>query len=185
MLRFYNLFNIEQTEGIAVPPATESNNPFTPIEQAELVIFNMPHKPLIQHMGNRATYNVRTDTVTLPQKHTFDSEEEYYSTAYHELCHSTMAEHRLNRRASIQVHKFGDEEYSKEELVAECGAAFLCGYSDIHNSTINNSVAYLQGWLRALKNDRTLLVHAAALAQKACDYILNKKEGDEPMNDID
>lgn len=179
MLRFYNVFNLEQTDGIAAPEATETSNTFTPIEMAEQIIAGMPDKPLFQHMGNRATYNVRTDTVTLPPAHTFGSEEEYYSTAYHELCHSTMAEQRLNRKASIQVHKFGDESYSKEELVAECGAAFLCGYAGIGNVTLENSAAYLAGWLRALKNDRTLLVHAAALAQKASDFILNRKVGDD------
>jgi antirestriction protein ArdC len=175
MLRFYNVFNQEQTEGIDAPQANEIVNTFTPIESAEQIIVNMPCKPLIQHMGNKAIYNVRTDTVTLPPKHTFESEEEYYATAYHELCHSTMAEQRLNRKASIQVHMFGDESYSKEELVAECGAAFLCGHAGIENATIENSAAYIQGWLRALKNDRTMLVHAAALAQKASDFILNKK----------
>ena len=84
-----------------------------------------------------------------------------------------MAEDRLNRKASIQVHKFGDEEYSKEELVAEMGAAFLCGFCNIEQKTIDNSAAYISGWLRSLKNDKTLLVQAASAAQKAADYILN------------
>ena len=68
---------------------------------------------------------------------------------------------------------FGSHEYSREELIAETGAAFLCGHAGIVNSTIENSAAYIQGWLRALKNDRTLLVHAAAQGHKAADYILN------------
>lgn len=173
LLRYYSVFNTEQCEGITVPELPTSTSVFDPIEKAESIIAAMPDKPLIQNMGNRATYNVRTDTVTLPPQAAFEVAEEYYCTAFHELCHSTMAEHRLNRKASIQIHKFGDEEYSKEELVAEMGASFLCGYCGIENITIENSAAYIQGWLKALKNDKTLLISSAAQAQKASDYILN------------
>lgn len=179
LLRYYNVFNVEQAEGITYPELQTETNAFAPIEAAEQIISNMPNKPLIQHMGNRAYYNPLSDTVTLPLQTAFQSPEEYYSTAFHELTHSTMAENRLNRKATTQVHKWGDDAYSKEELVAEMGASFLCGHSGIANITIENSAAYLAGWLRALKNDRTLLIQAAAQAQKASDYILNCKGGDE------
>jgi len=53
------------------------------------------------------------------------------------------------------------------------GAAFLCGHAGIENTTIENSAAYIQGCLKVLKNDRTLLTHAATLAQKASDFILD------------
>ena len=182
MLRFYNVFNLEQTVGIEQPPAmTETINTFTPIERAEQIIAGMPNMPLIQHMGNRACYNPLSDTVTLPHQTAFQLPEEYYCTAFHELSHSTMAENRLNRKATTQVHKFGDEAYSKEELVAECGASFLCGHAGIENTTIENSASYIQGWLMALKNDKTLLVHAAAQAQRSTDYILNVKPGEQEV----
>jgi len=184
LLRYYSVFNIEQTEGIKVPDAEVVCNAFDPIQMAEEILFNMPLKPEVQHLGNKATYNVRTDIVTLPPRHTFDSPEEYYSTAFHELTHSTMAEHRLNRKASIQVHKFGDEEYSKEELVAEMGSAFLCGHTGIENRTLDNSAAYIAGWMKALKNDKTLLIHASALAQKASNYILNIKPTQEDPTEL-
>jgi antirestriction protein ArdC len=174
LLRYYNVFNVEQAEWITYPEVQTEINTFSPIEAAEQVISTMPNKPLIQHMGNRAMYNPRSDTVTLPPQTAFQSPEEYYSTAFHELTHSTMHEDRLNRKVTGQVHTFGDEEYSKEELVAECGASFLCGHAGIENTTIENSAAYIAGWLKALKNDRTLLIHASAQAQKASDYILGK-----------
>jgi antirestriction protein ArdC len=179
MLRFYSVFNLEQTEGIEAPQTTEIINTFTPIERAEQIIAGMPCKPLIQHMGNRACYNPRSDTVTLPPQSAFQSPEEYYSTAFHELTHSTMAENRLNHRATSHVHTFGDEEYTKEELIAECGASFLCGHAGIVNTTIENSASYIQGWLMALKNDKTLLVHAAAQAQRSTDYIMNVNPGEQ------
>lgn len=173
ILRYYNVFNVEQTEGITYPEIEVPTNSFSPIQQAEQIIATMPNKPLIQHTGNRAYYNPRSDTVTLPPKEAFESPEEFYATCFHELSHSTMHEDRLNRKASIQVHKWGDSDYSKEELVAEMGSAFLCGHSGIEHKTLDNSAAYIAGWLKALKNDKTLLVHAAAQAQKASDYILN------------
>jgi antirestriction protein ArdC len=95
-----------------------------------------------------------------------------------------MHEDRLNRKVTAQVHSWGDEAYSKEELVAECGASFLCGHAGIENTTIENSAAYIAGWLKALKNDRALLIHAAAQAQKASDYILNRKGGEEEVDSL-
>ena len=65
--------------------------------------------------------------------------------------------------------------YSKEELVAEMSACFLCGHAGIENTTIENSAAYIAGWLKALKNDKTLLLQAGGMAQKAADCILNVK----------
>ncbi len=173
LLRYYNVFNVEQVDGLTYPELVTITNPFASIEAAEQIITGMPNKPLIEHMGNRAYYSPRHDSVTLPTQTSFESPEEYYSTVFHELTHSTMHESRLDRNVTSQVHKWGDEIYSKEELVAEMGASFLCGHAGIENVTIENSAAYIHGWLKALKNDKTLLVHAAAQAQRSTDYILN------------
>lgn len=172
MLRFYNVFNLEQTEGIKPPLTTETINTFTPIERAEQIIAGMPLRPEIKHGGNRASYSPMLDYVKLPVPTSFELPEEYYSTAFHELSHATGHESRVGRKGVTQTSYFGSHEYSKEELVAEMGSAFLCGHAGIEN-TLENSAAYLAGWLKALKNDKTLLIHAAAQAQKASDYILN------------
>jgi antirestriction protein ArdC len=175
LLRYYSVFNVFQTEGITLPPDPEETiNPFNPNEKAEQIIANMPQRPDIQYGGNKACYRPSSDTITLPPKQTFVSPEEYYSTYFHELSHATGHESRLARKSILEPSFFGSHEYSKEELVAEMGAAFLCGFSGIEQKTIENSVAYIQGWLKVLKSsDKTLLVHAAAQAQKASDYILN------------
>ena len=112
----------------------------------------------------------------MPRPETFTDEQSYYATLFHELTHSTGHERRLNRSgiADLKNAAFGSYIYSKEELVAEMGAAFLCGFCDIANRTIENSVAYLQGWLSKLKSDKRLVVQAAAQAQKASDYILGE-----------
>jgi len=184
LLRTYNVFNWEQTEGIPSPPSPEATiNPFTPIEKADQIIAGMPLPPDIRHGGNKACYSPILDYVKLPQPSAFESPEEYYSTAFHELTHATGHAKRVGRKGILEPSYFGSHEYSKEELVAEMGAAFLCGHAGIEQRTITNSAAYIQGWLRSLKNDKTLLIHAAAQAQKASDYILNRKEGEDDSTD--
>lgn len=183
MLRYYNVFNLEQTEGIPIPDTEVTNNPFNPIEKAEQIISSMPLKPDIYHGGNKASYSLSQDTIHLPTQHSFLLPEEYYCTGFHELIHSTGHSCRIGRKSILEPTYFGSHEYSKEELVAEMGAAFLCGYSGIEQKTIENSASYIQGWLKVLKNDKTMLVHAAAQAQKAADYILNRKGGEEEVTD--
>lgn len=180
MLRFYNVFNLEQTEGIEPPEATETINTFTPIERAEQIIAGMPLKPEIKHGGGRASYSPMLDYVKLPEPTSFELPEEYYSTAFHELAHSTGHESRVGRKGILEQSYFGSHEYSKEELVAEMSACFLSGHAGIENTTIENSAAYISGWLRSLKNDKTLLILAAAQAQKAADYILNVSLLEDP-----
>lgn len=182
MLRYYSVFNIDQTEGIPLPPTKETINEFTPIQKAEEIISNMPQKPEIKYGGNRAYYSVDLDYVQMPNQHTFQSPEEYYSTCFHELCHASRHISRLGRKSILGPSYFGSHEYSKEELVAEMGAAFLCGFTGIKNRTIGNSAAYISGWLRELKNDKKMLVMAAAQGQKAAEYIM-MKEGDEEVVD--
>jgi antirestriction protein ArdC len=180
MLRFYSVFNIEQTEGITLPPAEETHNIFDPITKAEKIVADMPQKPDIKYGGGRAYYSVSLDYVQLPYQHTFNSPEEYYSTLFHELGHATGHANRLARKSILEPSYFGSHSYSKEELVAEMGAAFLCGHVGIENATIENSAAYISGWLRSLKNDKTLLIQAASFAQKASDYILNISLQEDP-----
>jgi antirestriction protein ArdC len=183
MLRYYNVFNLEQIEGIEPPPTAETIiNTFTPIERAEQIISGMPYRPEIKHGGNSASYSPMLDYVKLPVPEAFESPEEYYSTAYHELTHATGHTSRVGRKGILEPSFFGSHEYSKEELVAEMGAAFLCGHAGIER-TIENSAAYIKGWLKALKNDKTLLIQAGGAAQKASDYILNRKGGDEAVED--
>ena len=98
---------------------------------------------------------------------------EYYSTTFHELTHSTGHKNRLNRLQTGAVAAFGGEEYSKEELVAEIGSASLMNMLGIETTkTFRNSAAYIQSWLKVLKNDNKFIVSAASKAEKAVNYIL-------------
>jgi len=128
----------------------------------------------------------RTDSVHMPARCRFVDAPHYYSTMFHELVHSTGHETRLNR--TFGDH-FGDELYSKEELVAEMGAAFLCAIAGIANErTDRNTTAYIQNWIAKLEANNRLIVHAAATAQRAVDLILGStfeedKETSENVGD--
>jgi antirestriction protein ArdC len=117
--------------------------------------------------------------VVMPRREAFDSPEFYYSVLFHELTHSTGAVHRLNRATLNQALRFGDTNYSREELVAEMGAAFLSGHTGIEQITLTTSAAYLDNWIKALKGDARLAIQVGAAAQKAVDFILNRKPEDE------
>jgi antirestriction protein ArdC len=114
----------------------------------------------------------------MPSRSLFSSVEEYYSTLFHELTHSTGHSSRVGREGIEQLNTFGSDSYSKEELVAEMGAPMLCGLTGLAPKTLENSAAYLQTWLSVLKSDSRMVVTAASAAQKAVDYIVGKAQGD-------
>ena len=181
LLKYYSVFNSEQCEGLTLPEPEETHNVFDPIDKAEEIIATMPLKPEIKYGGNRAYYSPTLDYVQLPHQHTFDTIESFYDTCFHELSHATGHACRLGRKGVTEPSYFGSHEYSREELCAQMSASFLCAHAGIEASTLENSAAYIQSWLKALRNDKTLLVHAAAQAQKSSDYILNvSHQEDQP-----
>jgi len=174
VLRYYTVFNIEQCEDIPadkIPALEDAADEKSPIEAAQTIIDNMPQLPSIKHGGNKACYSPFLDVVAMPEFEQFDRPEFYYNVLFHELAHAAGHHSRLDRKEVVHVQPFGSEDYSKEELVAEMTAAYLCGVTGIEQTTITNSAAYIQSWLRELKNDRKLVVLAAAAAQKAADFI--------------
>jgi antirestriction protein ArdC len=185
MLRYYNIFNIEQCAYLDPKYIPEfEQHDFQPIEKAESIVQTMPHKPEIQFSKGSACYIPNKDLVMMPSQQAFKSNEELYSTLFHELTHSTGHVSRLSRPGVADIAAFGSNKYSKEELIAEMGATFLCAEVGIANQTINNSAAYINSWLNKLRNDKRLVLIAAGAAQKACDYILNSKfnNGDDNAN---
>jgi antirestriction protein ArdC len=180
-LRYHSVFNVAQCEGIPVPamPEIVSLAKFRPMEKCERVVDDMPKCPIIRHGGIRACYSPSLDEIMMPETGLFESEERYYNTLFHELTHATGHHSRLNRKEITEPIHFGSNPYSREELVAEMGAAFLCGHCEIENKTVDQSASYIQSWLERLKDDRKLVVHAGAQAQKACDFILHIRYGED------
>lgn len=182
VLRTYRVFNLDQIdpqEGeagakwaqslpeIAMPAADHD-----PIADCEAVAAAyLVNGPAISFGAGHAAYSPTTDHLVMPDLSAFDSAEEYYSTLFHELTHSTGHKDRLNREGVTGATHFGDALYSKEELVAEMGAAFLAGHTGIAPATLENSASYLQSWIKVLKGDSKLIVQAAAQAQRAADLV--------------
>lgn len=178
ILRYYKVFSLDDVEGVSAPPDIEVSREFTPIQAAEGVVAQMPLKPEIKIGPAKAYYSPSSDFINMPRKELFHSDEEWYATLFHELGHSTGNVRRLNRSTVTSPSYFGSAEYSKEELIAECCAAFLAAETGISAATIDNSAAYINGWLKALKSkdNRGMVVYAAAAGQHAADYILNRRE---------
>lgn len=169
-LKYYTVFNADQCDGLADVPAVKSveRTPHERIQAAEAVVAAYSDKPAIV-TASQAWYRPSTDTVGIPALDLFDSPAAYYATLFHELGHSTGHESRCNRDGILAKAAFGSETYSKEELVAEMCAAFLC--SEVGIDTIAPSASYLQSWITVLKGDSRLVVSAAAKANQAFDYI--------------
>lgn len=178
-LRHYTVFNASQIEGVEFPEVTHpSYTESGRTEIAESFVSNMPHPPVI-HEGRSAQtcYNPQEDYIDIPLRTQFESGERFYKSLFHEIVHSTGAAKRLARKTLLENKGFSMSDktiYSKEELVAEIGAAFLCAHAGIVMDDHENSVAYIQSWLDVLKssNNRRWIIEAAGHAQKAVDYVM-------------
>lgn len=174
MLRYYLVFNQDQIDGIDFPKV-DRNPDEDVIHNAEKIWNDWTNRPSLTHGGGRAYYSPTDDEIVLPVFEAFDCAAEYHCTKFHEMIHATGHKDRLNRLDMMAYH--GDHEYSKEELVAEMGAAFLCAMTGIEG-TFDNSAAYIANWLKKLQDDRKLVVMASAQAQKAVDAILGVSFGE-------
>ena len=154
--------------------APSSPSDFDAIAECETIMdgyLTSRNGPGIAYAGSRACYSPSADRVSLPERSSFESAEAFYSTAFHELTHSTGHASRLARKDLLEFHRFGDASYSHEELVAEMGAAMLSAVAGIHQTTVPQSAAYLANWLQVLRGDSRMIVIAASQAQKATDLI--------------
>ena len=175
-LRYYNVFHIDQCEGLKPRHTIAMPNTASADQTADAIITAYCAREgvkLIHEESDRAFYRPATDSITLPHIAQFSATAEYYSTAFHELTHSTGHQSRLNRLDRTAF--FGTEAYSKEELVAEIGASALVNHAGLETShSLRNNVAYIQNWLGVLKNDKRFIVSATSKAEKAVELILAK-----------
>jgi antirestriction protein ArdC len=174
MLRYYRVFNIAtQVTGLESKRGEIATYTHDKKEECENILKGYMGRPDFTYKNDGAYYTPLTDKVNMPPMKHFPKLEEYYSTFFHELIHSTGHEDRLKREGVTGTIRFGSETYSKEELVAELGAQMLCSIAGINNEPIiDNSASYIGSWLKKLKDDKTLLIKAGGQAQKAVDHIL-------------
>jgi len=171
MLRYYRVFHISDIEGLdlaKLPQLQAHDHDFTPIQACENLMNNWKDKPVIITGKHHACYIPSQDVIHMPDPRTFFEDAEYFSVLYHESIHCVGHPKRLNR--DLSGH-YNDHFYSFEELIAEMGAAYLCALCGIQTKTIDNSAAYIKGWLSKLKSDNKILMMAASKAQHAVDYI--------------
>jgi antirestriction protein ArdC len=175
LLRYFYVFNVRQTEGLELEPISDAlsyHEDTTCEERGDAVYEGYQDAPVYKIDSIAASYNPSTDTVRMPEPERFNTLEDYYRTQFHELIHSTGHSKRLNRPELVKSAGFGSETYSREELVAEMGSAMICTRVGIDVQT-EQSAAYVAGWLKALGDDRKLVVSAATRASAASDYILD------------
>ena len=164
LIKAYWVFNAAQVDGIEITAPETTEKPFNAVEQAEQRIVKTG--ALISYGGDAAFYAPSQDRIQLPHKSAFLSESNYYATAFHELVHWSGHESRCNRDLK---GRYGNPAYAFEELVAEMGAAFLCSDYAIQGELRHAS--YIESWLKACRDDSKAIFKAAALAQKAVDFI--------------
>ena len=181
VLRYYRVFNLNDCEGVKKKYLTEDDKTFTheTVRDAEDVIShylasNYGLTVIRGEKSARAFYRPSEDKVVVPMMEQFAEVSEFYSTLFHELTHSTGHWSRLGRfKESGVVAAFGGEDYGKEELIAELGAAALCGKCGIEtDGSFKNSASYLKGWMEAIKGNPEMIVSAAGKADKAVEFIL-------------
>ena len=182
LLRYYTVFHASQCDGLKLPEQPETPAPpeFDPIADAEAIWEGMPQRPVMTYGGDRACYSPAFDEIRMPPRKAFPTAEGFYETLFHEAGHSTGHASRLNRKEITGGIYFGSQDYSLEELVAELTAAFLSAEAGIDQPVLTNQVAYLQSWLEKLQKEPQAFVTAAARAQKAADYILDRKAAEKP-----
>lgn len=174
VLRYYRLFNWEQTEGVPEKiPVDQFKN--KPLPTCQDLFDGMAHRPEVEY-GDPA-YSPKREVLYMPGIGEFDSTEEYYASLYHELTHWTGHPSRLDRDG-IRGHLDGsisslrDPRYAKEELIAELGAAYLCNIVGIADKVEDNNAAYLQSWIKVLRENSRMIISAASKSQQAVDFIL-------------
>lgn len=186
IVRYYTVFNIAQTEEITHKRLTEWHaaqddrdeaTEAEVIDGAEAIVNGWKDACPVSHEFERAFYNPISDAIGMPRPETFESGAAYYCTRFHEMTHATGHKNRLGRFPEDEGGAcFGSKSYSLEELTAEMGASFLAAESGIDPSLyLDNSAAYVAGWLKRLKGDSKLVMGAASKAQKATDHILGRK----------
>lgn len=180
MLRYYRVFNVQQTSGMNVKPwdnGIVAGKVFDPIPACEKIIAGWKNPAKIVEGAAQCSYNTSTDIIGMVDKSAFCAANEWYSTLFHEMIHATGHPTRLHRDMSGNMRT---EKYAREELIAEMGAAMLGCMVGIDNTkVIENNAAYLQSWIAALNGDSRLVVTAAGAAQKAVDSIIGKSEEEE------
>ncbi|MDD7165872.1 MAG: zincin-like metallopeptidase domain-containing protein [Clostridia bacterium] len=181
--KFYRVFNCSLMDGVPVKekPQIDVNDRN---DRAEAILdYWDKNEAKIVYGGSRAFYRTDTDEVHLPERADFKSMQEFYSTALHEIGHSTGHESRLNRDLS---GRFGSEGYAMEELRAEIASIFMEQDLEIEPSEgrLQNNAAYIQSWKEEIKENPNALFTAITDADKIAKYVSERTQEYRQTKDI-
>lgn len=174
MLKHFTVFNIDQVEGadgLRINPVDLPNDQAWMDELTAEEVIEASGADIEHKAGDRAFFAPSQDRIVLPLKAQFSSADGYYGTALHELTHWTGHESRLDRQFG---KRFGDQAYAFEELVAEMGAAMLCGATGVTSEPREDHAKYLSSWIKHIKDDPKKLMTACSMAEKAATFLLEK-----------
>lgn len=169
LLRAFTVFNLDQLEDVPAALRAAEVVRWEPHVRAEELL--LMSGATIRYGGSRAFYRPGDDTIHLPPPRAFRDAGAFYATALHELTHWTAVAGRCGRQLG---QRFGDSDYAMEELIAEIGAAFLCGYCRIDGDL--RHAEYVGAWLKVLRSDKRAIFVVATRAQQAADYLIRLRQ---------
>lgn len=186
MVKVHTVFNVEQTEGLKLPPVSTREAPAWEANRRVEGLVKHGEVRVDHVQGDRAYYNKAEDRVVLPDPSQFPTSTGYSHTALHELGHATGHESRLNRPTMMNHEGFGSQSYAREELRAEM-AAMMAGEQLGVGHEPRHGTAYVASWIKALENDPREIRLAAVDAQKAADWLVARARTIEkhPPRDVD
>lgn len=192
-VRYYTVFNVLQCTfpdedmlpGYLIQDLRESQVVYNiseaeRIQRADEIWERWENKPRLNFGGGRAYYSPVDDKIQMPMFEDFESPDHYYTTLFHEAIHATGAKHRLNRDSvSNAKPRKSIHQYGIEELIAEIGAMRLNYEARIAEHLTDHNAAYIDHWLKAIKEKPSIIFRAANAADKAASYILEDTIGEE------
>jgi len=179
LMKVYYVFNVQDVENYSfefpemIEAAKTMNNTINRNALCENIITEYSAKECSISIikSDRAFYRLNGDTIVLPTREQFKDTNKFYSTAFHEIAHSTGHKDRLDRDTIRNFDGFGNHNYSKEELVAELSASLLGSKVGIFDTCKDNSAAYIQNWISKLTDKPEMLMEASREAVKAVGFI--------------
>lgn len=163
--RAFPLFNAQQIEGYEAPALPETPH-VERVQRAEEFFAALGAE--LRHGGGKAFYRPEGDYIQMPPFEAFFDPIAYYSTLAHEATHWSGHKSRLDRDLK---GRFGSESYAAEELIAELGAAFIAADLELATDPRPENAAYIQSWLKVLREDNRAIFTASSHAQRAADFM--------------
>jgi len=172
MLKYSKVFNVSQVDGYEPKTTPKSHVSEICKKDTKMIDTYFANTGSVIGLGEPC-YIPSIDEIRMPEKEKFDNDVAYYGTLAHEHIHWTGSKNRLKR---IKTTSFGTPDYAREELVAEVGASFICAQLGIESTPRADHARYLNGWLKAIKDDSKAMYRAFNQASKAVAYLNDLQE---------